>query len=89
MNGARYAVRTVHLTKRKKAIMFKRKVNVYAMNNEQLDKTVWACKATILEAQELLANALHAQEQIEFNIKFNRQNTEKEFGVKPAVPSGW
>ena len=69
--------------------MFKRKVNVYGMSNEKLDKTIWDCKATILEAQELLANALHAQEQIEFNIKFNRQAIEKEFGVKPAVPSGW
>lgn len=69
--------------------MFKRKVNVYAMNNEQLDKTIWDCKATILEAQELMANALHAQEQIEFNIKYNRQAIEKEFGVKPSVASGW
>lgn len=69
--------------------MFKRKVNVYAMNNEQLDKTIWDCKATILEKQELMANALHAQEQIEFNIKFNRQSIEKEFGVKPSVASGW
>jgi hypothetical protein len=69
--------------------MFKRKVNVHAMNNEQLDKTIWDCKAIILEKQELMANALHALEQIEFNIKFNRQAIEKEFGVKPAVPSGW
>lgn len=69
--------------------MFKRKVNVYAMNNEQLDKTIWDCKAKILEAQELMANALHAQEQIEFNIKFNRQAIEEEFGVKPSVASGW
>ena len=69
--------------------MFKRKVNVYAMNNEQLDKTIWDCKAVILEKQELMANALHALEQIEFNIKHNREAVEKEFGVKPAVPSGW
>jgi len=69
--------------------MFKRKVNVYEMRYDELEKTIWACKATILEAQELMANALHAQEQIEFNIKFNRESIEKEFGVKPAVPSGW
>ena len=69
--------------------MFKRKINVYGMSNEKLDKTIWDCKATILKAQELLANALAAQEQIEFNIKFNRQATEAEFGVKPSVPSGW
>jgi len=67
--------------------MFKRKINIYKMSNEKLDKTISDCKTTILETQELLALALHAQEQIEFNIKFNREQVEKEFGIKPSVPS--
>jgi len=59
------------------------------MSNEQLDKFIWDCRNTITVTEELMANALSAQEQIEFNIKFNRETIEKEFGVKPALPSGW
>jgi hypothetical protein len=69
--------------------MFKRKVNVYALSNEKLDRLIINQKTIILEAQELLSYALSAQEQIEFNIKFNRQATEAEFGIKPALPAGW
>lgn len=69
--------------------MFKRKVNVYLMNNEQLDRFIVKQETTILKAQELLANALHAQEQIEFNIRFKRQDVEKQFGVKPAIDYSW
>ena len=69
--------------------MYKRKINVYALSNEKLDKLINKNKTLILEAQELIANALSAQEQIEFNIKFNRETIAKEFGVKPALPAGW
>jgi len=69
--------------------MFKRKIDVYRMSNEQLDKFIWDCRNTITVAQEQMAHALSAQEQIAFNIKFNRETIEKEFGVKPALPSGW
>ena len=69
--------------------MFKRKVNVYALSKEKLDRLIIQQKTIILEAQELLSYALSADEQIEFNIKFNRETIAKEFGIKPAVPSGW
>ena len=69
--------------------MFKRKVNVYALSKEKLDRLIIQQKTIILEAQELLSYALSADEQIEFNIKFNRETIAKEVGIKPAVPSGW
>lgn len=69
--------------------MFKRKVNVYALSNEKLDRLIINQKTIILEAQELLSYALSAQEQIEFNNKFTRETIAKEFGIKPALPAGW
>ena len=69
--------------------MFKRKVNVYALSNEKLDRLIINQKTIILEAQELMSYALSAQEQIEFNNKFTREAIAKEFGIKPALPAGW
>lgn len=69
--------------------MFKRKINVYKMTHEQLNRLIVKQQANILEAQETLANALHAQEQIAFNINFIQKDVERQFGVKPAVDCSW
>ena len=59
------------------------------MTHEQLNKLIVKEQANILEAQETLANALHAQEQIAFNINFIQKDVERQLGVKPAIDYSW
>lgn len=65
--------------------IFKRNADVYRMNLEQLEKLGCELHNTITVAQEQLSHVLAASEQLEFNIRFNREHYEKELGVKPAI----
>lgn len=66
--------------------IFKRKQqDVYSMSYEEMVNSLWNDKAIIIATQERMSHTLSAMDQIQFNIKFETESVNKEFGVKPAL----
>lgn len=66
--------------------MFKQKhKDVYQMSYEEMINSLWNDKAIIIATQERLSHTLTAMDQIGFNIKFETESVNKDFGVKPAL----
>jgi hypothetical protein len=76
-------------TKQQGEIMFKifkrKQKDVYSMSYEEMVNSLWNDKAIIIATQERMSHTLSAMDQIQFNIKFETESVNKEFGVKPAL----